>query len=595
MHATFQDIRFALRMLRKNPAFTAVALISLAVGIGANTAIFSVVNAVLLRDTPVESPETLVNIYRDQGEGWLYWMNYPDYLELKERSAGVLSELEGYQIVITRRDVEGGVDVLMGEMVTGGYFGMLGIGAHIGRPLLPEDHVAPGAHPVIVLGFDYWQSAFGSDPAALGSSLRLAGRDYTIVGVAPSDFAGSVRGFRPDFFAPIMMWGQLMPLEEDPLESRGSNSFSPVGRLASGATLPELRDALARVSEYLQESFPLVWPAGDRLVAVPAAEVLVNPGVDRMVRAVNFLALGAVALVLLIACANVASLLLARAVDRRREVAVRLALGARRGRLVRQLLTESALLGLLGGAGGLLLTPWVLQLAESVSESFAIPVGLDLTIDWTVLGFTALVALATGVAVGLVPALQATRAEVAPILKSEGAAVGRPKSVALSRTLVAGQMAVSAMLLVFAGLFIRSFDATRLVDPGFGDEPTAFLSFMVPASRYSDEEGLRLLRSFLEEVRRVPGVTRAGAISNPHLNTLNRMIIDVKVEGVAPPPGRSAHSIDFTSVEPGFFAAAGIPILEGRNFGEQDRRDGTPVAIINEAMARRFWPGESPL
>jgi predicted permease len=595
MHSTLQDIRFALRMLRKRPVFTVVALISLAVGIGASTAIFSVVNAVLFRETPVEAPETLVNIYRDQGEGWLYWMNYPDYLELKERSAGVLSELEGYQIVITQRDMEDGVDVLMGEMVTGGYFSMLGVGAHIGRPLLPEDHVAPGAHPVIVLGFDYWQNAFGSDPAAVGSSLRLAGRDYTIVGVAQADFAGSVRGFRPDFFAPIMMWGQLMPLEEDPLESRGSNSFLPVGRLAPGATLPELRDALARVSGYLQDTYPGVWPAGDRLVAVPWADVLVNPGVDRMVRAVNFLALGAVALVLLIACANVASLLLARAVDRRREVAVRLAMGAGRWRLVRQLLTESALLGLLGGTGGLLLVPWVLQLAGSVTESFAIPVGLDLTIDWTVLGFTALVSLATGIAVGLVPALQATRADVAPILKSEGAQVGRPRTVALSRILVAGQMAVSAILLVFAGLFIRSFDATRLIDPGFGYEPTAFLSFMVPASRYSDEEGLRLVASFVDEVRRLPGVTRAGAISNPHLNTLNRMIIDVRVDGVAPPPGRSAHSIDFTSVDSGFFAAAGIPILEGRNFREQDRRDATPVAIINEAMARRFWPGASPL
>jgi predicted permease len=595
MHSILQDIRFALRMLCKNPAFTAVALISLAVGIGANTAIFSVVNAILFRDRPFQAPETLVNIYRDQGEGWLYWLNYPDYLELKEQTSGLLSELEGHQIVITQRDVGDGVDVLMGELVTGGYFNMLGVGTHLGRPLLPEDHVAPGAHPVIVLGFDYWQRAFASDPRVVGESLRLAGRDYTVVGVAPPDFAGSVRGFRPDFFAPIMMLGELMPLEENPLASRGWNSFSPVGRLAPGATLPELRGSLARVSEYLQESFPGVWQVEDSLVALPAQDVVVNPGVDRMLRAVNFLALGAVALVLLIACANVASLLLARAVDRRKEVALRQAMGAARGRLVRQLLTESALLGLLGGAGGLLLAPWALYLTESLTQSFLIPVGLDLSIDWTVLGFTGLVSLATGAAVGLVPALQATRPDVAPILKGDSAQAGRPKTVALSRILVAGQMAVSAMMLVFAGLFIRSFGATRLVDPGFGYEPTAFLSFMVPSPRYSDEDGLRLITSFLEDVRRVPGVTRAGAISNPHLNTLNRMIIDVRVEGVPPPPGRSAHSVDFTSVEPGFFAAAGIPLLEGRNFSEQDRADGTPVAIINEAMARRFWPGESPL
>jgi predicted permease len=582
-------------MLWKNPGFTAVALISLAVGIGANTAIFSAVHAILFRDTPFQTPETLVSIYRDRAEGRFEWLNYPDYLELKEQTSGVLSELEGYQYVFTQRDMGDEVDVLVGELVTGGYFNMLGVTAHIGRPLLPEDHVAPGAHPVVVLGFEYWQRVYGSDPAVVGASLHLAGRDYTVVGVAPPDFAGSVRGIRPAFFAPIMMLGQLMPLEENPLASRGSNAFNPVGRLAARATLLELRGVLASVSVYFQESFPGVWPVGDRLVAVPTQEVVFNPGVDRMVRAVNFLALGSVALVLLIACANVASLLLGKAVDRRKEVSVRLAMGAGRGRLVRQLLTESVLLGLLGGTGGLFLASWVLQLAKSLGQSFLIPVGLDLSINWTVLGFTAVVSLATGAAVGLVPALQATRTDVAPILKSDSAQTGRPKTVAFSRILVAGQMAASTILLVYAGLFIRSFDATRLVDPGFGYEPTAFLSFMVPAQRYSDAEGLVLISSVLDRVRTVPGVTRAGAISNPHLNTLNRMIIDVTVDGVSPPPGRSAHSVDFTSVDSGFFAAAGIPLLEGRNFRVQDRAERMPVAIINEAMAEKFWPGESPL
>jgi predicted permease len=595
MYTLLQDIRFALRMLRKNPGFTAVALVSLAVGIGANTTIFSVVNAILLKDRPFQAPETLVSIYRDRNEGLFEWMNYPDYLELKEQTSGVLTELEGYQYVFAQRDVGEGVDVLVGELVTGGYFGMLGVGAHIGRPILAEDHVASGAHPVVVLGYEYWRRAFGSDPAVLGTSFHLSGRDYTIVGVSSQDFAGSVRGVRPAFFAPIMMLGQLMPLEVDPIASRGSNSFNPVGRLAPGAVLPELQGALASVSEYLQQSFPGVWPEGDRLVAVPTLEVVFNPGVDRIVRSVNFLALGSVALVLLIACANVASLLLGKAVDRRKEVALRLSMGAARGRLVRQLLTESVLLGLLGGVCGLLLTPWILRMAESLTQTFLVPVGLDLGIDWTVLGFTALVSLATGAAVGLVPALQATRTDVAPILKSDSAGAGRPKTVALSRMLVAGQMAVCAMLLVFAGLFIRSFGATRVVDPGFGYEPTALLSFMAPAGRYSNQEGLELMTSFLDQARTVPGVTQAGAISNPHLNTLNRMIIDVTVEGVPPPPGRSAHSVDFTSVDSSFFAAAGIPLLEGRNFGAQDRADGLPVAIINEAMAQQFWPGESPL
>ncbi|NIM52209.1 MAG: FtsX-like permease family protein [Gemmatimonadales bacterium] len=590
-----RDLRYALRTLRKSPGFTAVALISLAVGIGANTAIFSVVNAILFRDTPVRAPETLVNIYRDRAEGQFDALNYPDYREVRQRTSGVLSELEGYQYVLTQRDMGEEVNVLVGELVTGGYFRMLGVPAHVGRPLLPDDNVSPGAHPVVVLGFEYWRRAFGSDPGVVGASLHLAGRDYSVVGVAPPEFPGSVRGIQPTFFAPIMMLGELMPLAEDPVSSRGWNAFMPVGRMAPGATLAELRGLLAGVSEYLQESFPSVWQVGDSLIAVPAQEVVFNPGVDRLVRSVNFLAMGSVALVLLIACANVASLLLAKAADRRKEVALRLALGATRGRLVRQLLTETVLLGLLGGVAGLFLATWILGLGRSLTLSSLIPVGLDVGFDWTVLAFTLAASLATGVAVGFAPALQATQPDVAPTLKSEGARGGRPRTVSLSRALVAGQMAVSAILLVCAGLFIRSFDATKLVDPGFGYEPTAAVSFMVPSPRYSDAEGLELITSFLDRVRTVPGVTRAGAISNPHLNTLNRMIIDVTVEGVAPPPGRSAHSVDFTSVDSGFFAAAGIPLLDGRNFRGEDRADGTPVAIINQTMAQQFWPGESPL
>ncbi|MCK5651876.1 MAG: FtsX-like permease family protein, partial [Gemmatimonadetes bacterium] len=300
----------------------------------------------------------------------------------------------------------------------------------------------------------------------------------------------------------------------------------------------------------------------------------------------NFLAMGFVVLVLLIACANLASLLLARAVERRKDVALRLALGASRGRLIRQLLAESLLLGLLGGAGGLILADGILHLGQTLFLQLPVPLGLDLRFDWTVLGFTLAVSVATGVAVGLVPALRATRPDIAPTLKDETSGGGQPKTIALSRLLVAGQVAVSVVLLVSAGLFLRSFDATKLLDPGFGQEPTAVLSFIIPRPQYSRQEGQTLVASFLNQARAVPGVTDAGIISNLHLNTLNRMLFDVNVEGVPPPPGRSAHSVDFTSVGPGFFAAAGIPLREGRNFTDEDRVDGPPVVIINEAMAR---------
>jgi predicted permease len=548
-----------------------------------------------VRDLPYEAPEELVSLYRDWAFGPFGPLAYPDYLELKERTSGVLSGLEGYQFVVTQRDVDEQVEVLIGGLVTGNYFPMLGIPAYLGRTVLPEDDVAPGAHPVVVLGFEYWQRSFGADPDVLGGSLRLGGQAYTIIGVAPGDFPGPIRGVQVDFFAPVTMLGQLLPLESEPLESRGSNSFWPIGRMDHGATLMELTGVIDGVSRYLRESYPEVWQAGDSFVVAPTRSVVFNPAMDRTVVSVNFLAMGFVVLVLFIACANLVSMLLARAVERRKDVALRLALGASRGRLIRQLLTESLLYGLLGGAGGLILARWILHLGQTLFLQLPVPLGVDLRFDWTVLGFTLAVSLATGVAVGLVPALRATRLNVAPTLKDEGSGSGQPKTIALSRLLVAGQVAVSVVLLVSAGLFLRSFDATKLLDPGFGQEPTAVLSFIIPRPQHSQQEGRALVASFLDQVRAVPGVTHTGIISNLHLNTLNRMLFDVNVEGVPPPPGRSGHSVDFTSVGPEFFAAAGIRILEGRNFTAEDRVDGQPVAVINEAMARRFWPEESPL
>jgi len=324
-------------------------------------------------------------------------------------------------------------------------------------------------------------------------------------------------------------------------------------------------------------------------------DVVFNPAADQMVVSANYLAMAVVGLVLLIACANLASFLLGRAVDRRKEVALRLALGARRERLIRQLLTETLVLAFMGGTVGLLLARGVLALGMRIPLPEPFTIGLDLSLDGTVLGFTLLASLATGVMVGLIPALQATRPELAPTLKDEGTGSDSPRVLTLSRILVGGQVAVSVVLLVAAGLFIRSFDASRLMDPGFGNRPTALLSFIIPSQDYSQEEGQALISSFREEVEALPSVAQVGVISNIHLNTVNNMFLDVNVDGVSPPEGRSAHIVDFTSVDEGFFTAAGIPLLEGRTFTGDDRADGLPVAVINEAMARRFLPGEPAL
>ena len=589
------DLRFALRTLRKTPGFTAVALLSLGLGIGANTAVFSVVNAILLRDLPFHAPRELVNVYRDRARGSFDPVSFPDFRAVQEATGDIFSSLGGFQYGLTQREGEEGVEPLVVEMVTGGYFPLLGIKAALGRVLLPEDDNAPGAHPVVVLGYRYWREAFGASQDVVGQSLRLGGRSYTVVGVAPPEFPGSRRGVAPHLFAPLSMIGDLMPLGGDPLESRGWNAFFPVGRLRSSASLLQLRATLAGVSADLHETVPEAWPTGDSLLAVPTGDVVFDPATDRMVVSANVLAMSLVGLVLLVACANLASFLLARALDRRREVALRLALGATRGRLLRQFLTETLVLGVLAGVMSVPLALWFLRLGMALTLSSPLPVALDLSFDRVVLGFTTVVALAAGILVGLLPALRGTRPEVSPTLKDSVPGGDGPGILAVSRMLVAGQTAVAVVLLVAAGLFLRSFEATRDIDPGFGREPTALLSFMVPSPAYSQEEGRGLLESLEEEARGMPGVSRVGMISNIHLNTVNAMILDVNVDGAPPPGGRSAHPVDFTSVDGDFFGAAGISLLEGRLFDQGDRADQRPVAIVNEAMARRFWADESPL
>ncbi len=587
------DLRYALRRITRNPGFTTTAVLSLALGIGANTVIFSIMNTFLFRPLPYTEPGELVNVYRDR-EGFQFGpLNYPDYLELRDVSSDIFEDLGGFQLVITQREYEDRVEPLVGVLVTGNYFPLLGLVAHYGRTILPEDHIAPGAHPVIVLSHRYWKKSLGKDPAVLGRSIRIAGRDYTIVGVAPEAFTSPIPGVAPDFFAPIMMVGDLMPLESDPLASRGTNSFFPLARLSPGTRLPEVDAVLNTLTQHLRESFPDVWQTGDTLQAVPTAEVVLHPSYDRLVVTANVLSMVMVGLILLVACVNLSGTLLARAVDRRKEVAVRLALGAGRGRLIGQLLTETMLLAAAGGAAGLILASWALHLVNTIPLPGML--NLDIRLDQTVLGFTLTIALVCGVLVGLGPALRATRFEVAPTLKYESAGGGRVRTITTIRFLVAGQIAVSAILLVTAGLFLRSFTTLRVLDPGFGSRPTAMLSFMIPSREYSPAEGRAMVGSFLDEVETLPEVTQVGIVCNPHLNIVNYMFLDVNVAGTPPPPHRSAHMVDFTSVDEGFFTAAGIPFLEGRNFNQGDHVDSRPVAIVNETFARRFWPGESPI
>ena len=584
-----RDIRDGIRSLARRPAFTAVAVLSLALGIGANTAIFSLVNAVILRDSPVERPEEVVNLYLHQASFEFGTLSYPDFEDVRDGTAEVFSDIAASHFVplTVDRGEGGGVGLAPAEAVTGSYFPMLGVEAAVGRTLLPSDDVSRGGHPVVMLDHRYWQSAFAGDPDVVGREMRVGGRAYRVIGVGSPDFAGTVRGLTPTFYVPYMMAEELegFPLFDD----RGHTTLLVKARLRPGVTLPQADTAVGAVAAQLTRDRIESWDPAGQFVLLPLGDVLLFPPMDVFIRAAAWLMMVVVGLVLLLACTNLASFLLARALDRRKEVAVRLALGASRGSLVRRLLTETTLLSLLAGGAGVGLAVWSLGVLATADLPLPTPVTLDLRPDGNVLGFTFGVSVVAGALLGLVPALQSTRPDLAGALRSENAGGGQPGQLRWRNALVVTQLAISLVLLVGAGLFLRSFEQAQSVDPGFGREPTALMTFLTPATRFAPDEARVYTRRLLDRFRALPGVEAVGAISNLHLNPLSQRTVDFNVDGFEPPADHGAFIAARVEVEPGFFEAAGIEIVRGRNFNDADRPATRPVVIVSEAMARRFW------
>jgi predicted permease len=585
-----KDLRFGTRMLRKRPGFTAIAVLSLAIGIGANTAIFSLVNVFLLQETAFDQPEELVNIYGSTPETRYSMMSYPDFEDLHDGTTDVFSGIGVSVFIFARVDVEGGAGgVVVGEAVSGGYFPLLGIEASLGRVIGQSDDLAPGAHPVVMLAHGYWQRAFGGDPDIVGRDLRIGGQAYTVVGVVPDGYSGSLQGVQAELFVPMTMYDQVMgvPMRE----SRNSHNLLGRARLAPDVTLVQAETAVTAVGTALDDTRIAGWNVGDSFSMVPTTDVMVFPSMDRFIRAIAWLLMVVVGLVLLLACMNLASFLLARARDRRREVAVRLALGASRGALVRQLLTETTLLSLLGGLAGFGLAVWLLGALEVAD--FPLPFSLELTLDLTpdarVFAFTVAISVLAGTVLGLVPALQSTRPDVVSTLKQETAGGGQPGHHRWRNALIVSQLTVSLVLLVGAGLFLRSFQQLNAIDPGFGHAPAGMLSIMVPNTRFSEEEGQRYVRRLLERFQVLPGVEAVGLNDNVPLD-LSSSGLGFNVDGHTPPTDRDGYRAERSAVDPAYFEAATIPILRGRNFRDSDGPDAPPVAIISEAMAQRFWP-----
>ena len=582
------DVRYALRQLRRRPVFTLVAALSLAIGVGANTAIFSAVNALLLRPVPgVSEPERVVELGRtSQGRGFDSFA-YPDFLDL-EAGVPALEHVAAYtQDAFSFSAGEEG-ERITGMHVSDSYFDVMGVEASLGRTFAEDEEAAAAPGTVAVLGHAFWRERLGADPGIVGRTIRVNRVPFTVVGVTAADFDGHTTAFRPDVY---------LPLRSSPIMSQGSGVFEQrysmwhmvVGRLAPGATLEQARQQVQAVFARLAEAHPES-NAGRGGDVVPLGLV---PGAGRgLVAGFLGVLMGMVGLILLVTCANVAGMFLARGAAREREIAVRLAIGSGRARLVRQLLIEALAVFAVGGALGAVLGAWLLGAVPLGRLPVPVPIHVDLSPDLGVLAFGALVALGTGVIFGLVPALGATRLELAASLKEEGRGGGR--AGALRRVFVSGQVALSLVLLVAAGLLLRSLQRATTVESGFDPSDTYMAGVDLELEGFAEEDGASLQRRLLESVAATEGVDGAALSIDLPLD-MGSHGTSAYPEGWTDREGRADLGVDFNHVSPGYFATLGIPLLEGRDFSDDDEAGAEPVVIVSRAFAERVWPGEDVL
>ena len=593
-----KDLKFALRMLRKSPGFAAVAVLTLALGIGANTAVFTVVDSLILNPLPVEKISTLAAVNTTEAKktaqsGDLQAISYLNLKDIRERTQAFRS-LAGhsYPMAVTMTDT-GQPHRVFAEIVTANYFDTLGIHPSLGRFFLPSEDRTPGAAAVAVLGYTAWQSRFGGVPDILGQTITLNDTPFTIIGVGPKGFKGVYAVFGPDLWIPSMMAEQVLPAEQrNALGDRGVPLFTGIGRLQPGVTLEQAQAEMRIVGAALAKEDP---GANDEkiLAVTPLIEAAYGPE-RQPVMFGGMLLMAIVGFVLLIACSNVANLLLARASVRRQEIAVRLSLGAGRLRLIRQLLTESVLLGLLSGVLGFLFGYGGCRILESLRPAEYAQNLADLRLNASVFVFAFAVAILTGLIFGMVPALRSSRVSVAEVLKEETRSAGRSRGrVGLANTLLAGQVAASLVLLVVAALFLRSIAREYVIDPGFQTKHLALVMLYPGQTGYNRVRTEQFYKQALERVGEIPGISSVSWASN--LPLWGRKETGIAIEGQEARKKSEAVSAVVDTVDVGYFSTMGIPIQLGRDFSENDRDPSTAVAIINEAMAAEYWPNQDPL
>ncbi len=593
METLAQDIKYAARTLINNRGVTLAAAFSLALGIGANTAIFTFVQGVFYPPLPVEQAGQLVSLYTDDPKNPGFHANsYSNYEDFRDRN-DVFSGLLTYRhIFVSFRDGETAGEQMFAELVSGNYFDTLGVVPAAGRTFRPDEDETPGTHAVAVIGYGFWQRRYGGDPELVGRTIYLNRHPFTVIGVAAENFTGLDVGLDFDIYVPAMLYRQVLA-DVFWHESRRALAYSVVGRLKPGVSLQQADQELDAIAAQLDEEFPEV-NKDRRITLVPTLEARINPSVrDVFAQSLGMLMV-IVAMVLLVACANVANLLLSRAAGRRREIAVRLALGASRLRLIRQLLTESILLAALGGLAGLLVARWTTILLISSFPDTPFPLALDFGLDGVILAFAFALSIVTGVICGMAPALQSSRSDMVSALKSDGPiGKGGGRRFGLRNVLVVAQVSISLVLLIAAGLFIRSVQNAQNIDPGFDVDNALVMMLDAGLEGYSPDEGRLFYRDLIERVTSLPGVRAATVAQSLPLafGTISRTTF---IEGQEASE-EDGLLIQCGSVGLGYFDNMGIRIVEGRDFNDFDRQDTTRVAIVNEVMAERYWPGESAI
>jgi predicted permease len=599
MHSFWQDLRYAARTLRGAPGFTFIAIVTLGLGMAVNTTIFSVINGFLLRPLPVPHAEQItVLAMKQEGAQGFQRFSYPDYLDIRQQ-ADVFSDVIAQRPTLVGVTADKRGDHCVLSRVTGNYFSALGVQPTLGRLISPTEGQTPGADPILVLGYSYWQKRFAGDRNVIGKLVEINGHSVTIVGVAPKGFHGTYAIIDMDGFVPLSAAvgskGVAETTVEDTWTHREERTLQVLARLKPGVSVAQAQIPLLVIARRLAEQHPDTNKGLNSIQVFPERLARPEPDPDNTLPAISVAFMVLAGLVLLVACFNIANVLLVRATVRQREMGIRAALGAGRGRLVRQHLTESLLLAVLGGAAGLVLATWAAGFLSSLPLGTDLPLKFDFQADTRVYSFAFAAVLLTGVIVGIIPALRVARTDINVVLREggRGASGGRRRHI-VRGTLVVAQVAGSLLLLIVAGLFVRSLDKAQQVYLGFNPDQILDLTLDPEQINFTEAQGRAFYRQITERIGAMPGVVSVGQAFTVPMGVISADD-PVTVEGHPVEPGKQPPQIMFNPVSSTYFATLRIPLQSGRGFTDADNEKAPGVAVINQAMAAKFWPNENPV